>query len=139
METHSIPQPQVTPHFAIDQRRILVVDDNVDSADMLFSMLELSGHKVEKSYTGGGALESADRFRPEVVFLDIGLPDMDGYEVAGKLRELPGMDGLVIVALTGYGREKDRDRALAAGFNLHLVKPVTLRTLLLTISGKDHL
>jgi signal transduction histidine kinase len=141
-----MPQPQQStsrqedaPHNRSAGRRILVVDDNEDAADVVCMMLELDGHEVQKSYNGAGAIEIAGRFQPEIVFLDIGLPDMSGFQVAGRMRELPGMDRAVLIALTGYGQEKDRDQSLRAGFSQHLVKPVTYEALSLAVrsSGAD--
>jgi signal transduction histidine kinase len=105
-------------------RRILVVDDNVDSADSLATLLELSGHQVRTAYGGAAALEAAESHRPEVVLLDIGLPGMDGYEVARRLRGGTTSAGVTLVALTGYGQDTDRRRTQEAGFDHHLVKPV---------------
>jgi signal transduction histidine kinase len=109
--------------------RILVVDDSADSASMLCALLEISGNTVITSNTGHDAIASATRFHPEIVFLDIGLPDMTGYEVAARLRRLPGMTGVKLVALTGYGQEKDKQDAKAAGFDHHLVKPINFDAL----------
>jgi signal transduction histidine kinase len=109
--------------------RILVVDDSVDSASMLCALLEISGHTVMTSNTGQDAIASATQFRPEIVFLDIGLPDMTGYEVAARIRRLPGLTGVKLVALTGYGQEKDKQDAKAAGFDHHLVKPINFDAL----------
>jgi signal transduction histidine kinase len=109
--------------------RILVVDDSVDSASMLCALLEISGHTVKTSNTGHDAIASATVFHPEIVFLDIGLPDMTGYEVAARLRRLTGMEGIKLVALTGYGQEKDKQDAMAAGFDHHLVKPINFDAL----------
>jgi signal transduction histidine kinase len=117
------------------KRRILVVDDNVDSAEIVSTLLELDGHEVQKSHDGAGAVEQARSFQPEVVLLDIGLPDMTGFEVARQLRTLPGMENALIIALTGYGQEKDRERAIDSGFNFHLTKPVSFETLASTIRG----
>ncbi|RSZ57730.1 hybrid sensor histidine kinase/response regulator [Massilia atriviolacea] len=104
--------------------RILVVDDNVDAADMLAELLGIGGHDVKVAYNGQQALERAAQFRPAYVFLDIGLPDMSGYQVAAKMRELPGMDDALLVALTGYGQARDREQAMEAGFDDHIVKPI---------------
>jgi signal transduction histidine kinase len=119
--------------------RVLVVDDNIDAADMIASLLELEGHQVATRYNAREALDCAVEFQPEVVLLDIGLPDLDGYEVARQLRRLPEMEKVVLVAVTGFGRESDRDKAFAAGFNLHLVKPVTPGTLRLTVRSRVYL
>src|SRR5262249_14722787 len=103
--------------------RILVVDDNPDAGDTLARLLELNGHEVRLARDGPTALEAARDFRPEIVLLDIGLPRMDGYEVARRLREQPGTKHALLVALTGYCQEEDRRRSQAAGFDHHLVKP----------------
>jgi CheY-like chemotaxis protein len=112
-----------------DARRILVVDDNEDAANTLGMILKLDGHQVETAYSGSEALERVRTFRPNIVLLDIGLPGLDGYEVAKRLRELDGADSLCLVAITGYGQEADRQRARAAGFAEHLVKPVEFAAL----------
>jgi signal transduction histidine kinase len=110
--------------------RMLVVDDNVDGAQSLALLLDLIGHEVRIGYDGSEALETAAEFRPEVVLLDIGLPrGMDGYEVARRLRTQPGLEQTLLVALTGYGAEEDRERAREAGFSAHFVKPVDLEAL----------
>jgi PAS domain S-box-containing protein len=108
-------------------RRVLVVDDNVDGALSLEKLLNLLGHSVAVTHDGYAALEAAERFRPEVVLLDIGMPGMDGYEVARRLRKLPGMRSVLLVAMTGWGKDSDRRKAMEAGFNAHLVKPVELQ------------
>lgn len=109
-------------------RRLLVVDDNRDSAESLALLLEMYGHEVQMAFEGLAALEMARTFRPEVVLLDIGLPGMDGYEVARRLRA--GQEShLVLVALTGYGQDDDRRLSREAGFDHHLVKPVDLQEL----------
>ena len=107
-------------------RRILIVDDNRDAADSLALLLRLSRHEVWTAYDGGAALSLAAEHAPEVVLLDIGLPGMDGYEVARRLRELPQTRESLLVALTGYGQAEDRERSNAAGFDDHLVKPVDI-------------
>ena len=104
--------------------RVLVVDDNVDGAEMLAAFLGAKGHETRVAHDGPGALRVAAEFQPELAFLDIGLPVMDGYELAARLRELPGLGATRLVALTGYGQESDRRRTQAAGFQHHLVKPV---------------
>ena len=110
-------------------RRVLIVDDNEDAANSLAMILKLSGHETTPVYTAEDALERASTFKPDVVLLDIGLPGMDGYEVAQKMRELPGLRGIRLVALTGYGRSDDRLRAREAGFDDHLTKPVEFAVL----------
>jgi CheY-like chemotaxis protein len=105
--------------------RVLVVDDNVDAAKSLGLLLEESGHAVLTAYDGPTALEAAREFRPNVVLLDIGLPGIDGFEVAKRFRQQPDFGGVVLVALTGYGQATDKQRSLEAGFNHHLVKPAS--------------
>jgi PAS domain S-box-containing protein len=104
--------------------RILVVDDNEDGAEMLAGALENKGHRTYVAYDAPAALRLAESFSPDVAFIDIGLPVMDGYELAERLRQLPGLKGMRLVALTGYGQESDRVKSQAAGFHHHLVKPV---------------
>ncbi|HJQ83078.1 MAG TPA: ATP-binding protein [Candidatus Binatia bacterium] len=116
---------------AAEERRlaILVVDDNQDSAESLAMLLELAGHTVATAHDGLAALDRVRASRPDVVLLDIGLPGIDGYEVARRVRLLPEGDGIVLVAVSGYGQEDDRRRAVEAGFDHHLVKPVDLHAL----------
>jgi two-component system CheB/CheR fusion protein len=104
--------------------RILVVDDNVDSAESMMLLLQLEGHEVQMAHDGPKTLRIAHDFCPQVVLLDIGLPGMDGYEVARQLRRDQMMQGTVLVALTGYGQAEDRQRSKEAGFDHHLTKPV---------------
>jgi PAS domain S-box-containing protein len=106
------------------RRRVLVVDDNVDAADSITSILRLSGYDVRCVYDGLSALDAAGAYLPDVVVLDIGLPGLDGYEVARRLRAQPRFARTPIVAVTGYGQESDRNRARDAGFDAHLTKPV---------------
>ena len=118
--------------------RILVVDDNEDAADTLAELLGIDGHEVRTAYSGAQAIACARDFEPGVVFLDIGLPDLSGYEVAVKLREIPAMRGATLIALTGYGRDQDKDLAQDAGFDRHIVKPIDfskLATLKLRAGG----
>jgi len=110
-------------------RRILVVDDNVDSAESLAELMRLGGHEVRTAYTGPTAVETATAFRPEVVLLDIGLPILNGYDAARRIREQPWGKDMVLVALTGWGQEEDRRKSKDAGFDLHMVKPVDLNVL----------
>lgn len=104
--------------------KVLVVDDNIDSADSMALLLSLDGYEVRIAFEGTGALAEAAHFLPRAVLLDIGLPGMDGYEVAKRLRDLPGLQNALMIAITGYGQEDDRARSKAAGFDHHLVKPV---------------
>jgi CheY-like chemotaxis protein len=109
--------------------RILVVEDNAEAAESLATLLEVLGHEVHVAHDGPAALELARAKTPRVLLVDIGLPGMDGYEVARRAREDPRLRGAVLFALTGYGRDEDRAAALAAGFNGHLVKPVTVEAI----------
>jgi CheY-like chemotaxis protein len=106
------------------KRRLLVVDDNKDAAESMSMLLEMWGHEVAFAYDGPSALQTAQQWRPEAVFLDIGLPGMDGYEVAQRLRELPQARDAILVAITGYGQDDDLVRSRRAGIDHHLVKPV---------------
>ncbi len=109
--------------------RIMVVDDNVDAAEMLAMLLGQSGHQVWVEHTAQAALERVRHDRPDVCLLDIGLPDASGYELAQQLRAIDATAGALLVAVTGYGQEKDRAQSLAAGFDHHLVKPVDIAAL----------
>jgi PAS domain S-box-containing protein len=106
--------------------RVLVVDDNVDAASTLATMLEITGHTTSVANDGFQALHMVQEFLPDVIFLDIGMPGMNGYEVARALRKIPGMERTVLIALTGWGSENDRARSKEAGFDHHLTKPVGL-------------
>jgi CheY-like chemotaxis protein len=110
-------------------RRILVADDDPDGAETLAVMLRSSGHEVRVADDGPATLEVANDFRPQVVFLDLGMPGMDGYQIARRLRQMDGLDTSLLVALTGYGREVDRQRAYDAGFDVFLVKPASPKIL----------
>ena len=121
---HAPPGPRdaARPVLAGPSRRILIIEDNDDAREMLRNLLHLFGHEVHEACDGATGLAEARRLRPEAALIDVGLPGMDGYEVAGRIRaEVPGAR---LVALTGYGQPEDRERALAAGFDEHLVKPV---------------
>jgi CheY-like chemotaxis protein len=107
--------------------RVLVVDDNVDAAESLALLLEAAGHQVRMAFDGLSALQAAADFRPQVVLLDLGLPGLDGFEVAKRLRQQPAQNGVVLVAVTGYGQDADRQRSRDAGFDHHLVKPAEFK------------
>lgn len=111
-------------------RRVLLVDDNVDAADMMGALARAAGHVVEIAYSPEQALALADVFRPEVAVLDIGLPAMDGYQLALEVRARLGDAPLTLIALSGYGQERDRERSRAHGFTAHLVKPAEVSELL---------
>jgi CheY-like chemotaxis protein len=104
--------------------RVLVVDDNIDAADSTAMLLSLDGYDTHSVHSAHAALETATSFKPDVVLLDIGLPEMDGYDVARRLRALSEGAPAAIIALTGYGQPSDRHRATQAGFDEFLVKPV---------------
>jgi CheY-like chemotaxis protein len=117
-------------------RRVLVVDDNVDAAQALALVLQLDGHEVRAAFGAAEALGCALESPPDVVLLDIGLPEMDGYAVARELRRKPELAGVRLVALTGYGQPEDRERARDAGFDAHLVKPVDPELLDAALAGE---
>lgn len=123
------PDPEVASVDPLPSRRILVVDDNVDAADTLARLLETLGSTVEVAYGGRQALDAVGRFRPDTLLLDIGMPEVDGYEVARTLRAMPDQANLLLIALTGWGQEHDQLRSREAGFNHHMVKPPHLAEL----------
>lgn len=117
------------------KRRVLIVDDNVDAADSLAMLLKSDGHEADTAYSAAQAIEAVERLRPEIVLLDIGLPRIDGYEIARCLRASNAVPGLRLIALTGYGQTQDRERARAAGFDGHLLKPADIGTLQQLLQG----
>jgi PAS domain S-box-containing protein len=118
------PAPPPATPGGREARRLLVVDDNVDAAESLQMLLALADHEVHLAHSGAAALDAVQRLAPALVFLDIGLPDLNGYEVARAIRGRPGGADVVLVALTGWGSQDDQRRAAAAGMDLHLTKPV---------------
>jgi CheY-like chemotaxis protein len=112
------------------QRRVLIVDDNHDSADSLAMLMQITGNKTYMAHDGLKAVEAIEKYRPEVVLLDIGLPGLDGHEVCRRVREQPWGKDIVVIALTGWGQEDDRRKSEEAGFDGHLVKPVDYDQLL---------
>jgi two-component system CheB/CheR fusion protein len=110
-------------------RHVLVVDDNRDSAESLAGLIAILGHEVEQAHDGRAALEAALRCTPDLVLLDLGMPGMSGYEVARRLRADGGTAATVLIALTGYGTDKDRQATREAGFDGHLVKPIDFHAL----------
>lgn len=117
-------------HHVGDARRVLVVDDSVDSATTLAMLLRLSSCEVQIAHDGPTALGTANEFIPDIILLDIGLPGMNGYELARTIRQTPALQGVRLIAITGYGQEEDRTRSTEAGFDHHLVKPVEYEALL---------
>jgi len=111
-------------------RRILIVDDNQDSATSLAMLLKMTGHETHTAYDGLEAVETAATFLPDIVLLDIGLPKLNGYDACRKIREQPWGKGMVLIALTGWGHDEDRRKSQEAGFDGHLVKPVNHTVLL---------
>lgn len=120
-------------------RRILIVDDNIDAARGLSRLLRITGHEVEAVHTGPEGIEMARSSRPEVILLDIGLPGMDGYEVARRLRREPGFTATTIIAISGYGQDEDRRRSREAGFDHHLVKPIEPPALMALLADEARL
>jgi signal transduction histidine kinase/ActR/RegA family two-component response regulator len=120
----SLPVAQPEPEPVLAALRVLVVDDNTDAREMLAEVLQLQGHETHTAPDGEAALGLAERVKPDLALLDIGLPGMDGHELGRRLRALPGLEHIQLVALTGYGQAADRERSRRAGFQAHLVKPV---------------
>jgi CheY-like chemotaxis protein len=118
-------------------RRVLVVDDNVDAAETLAMMLELLGQTTRQAHEGNSALRTATEFKPDIVFMDIGLPGQSGHEIASRMRSELGMTDTYIVALSGYGTEEDRRKSLYAGFDSHYVKPLDPSNLPAILAAAD--
>jgi signal transduction histidine kinase/DNA-binding response OmpR family regulator len=118
----SRPAPQAAPESV--PKRILIVDDNLDAAETLAMMLQILGHETHQEHDGRSALRAASEFKPDVIFLDIGLPGLSGHEVASRVRRDLGMTDVYLIALSGYGTEEDRRKSFYAGFDSHLVKPL---------------
>jgi signal transduction histidine kinase/ActR/RegA family two-component response regulator len=132
------PRPPQPPQLAepLPRHSVLIADDNVDFANSLLSILESLGQSVSVVHDGFAALEAAARLKPEYIFLDIGMPGMNGYEVTERLRRQPATCDAVIIAITGWGQEKDRERAREAGFDQHMVKPVDVEHLVRLLRGR---
>jgi DNA-binding response OmpR family regulator len=137
---HRAPQPDATvatvDHSA-PSRRILVVDDNRDAAETLAMMLRLEGNEVDTAFDGEGAITATATFHPDVVLMDLGMPKLDGYEAARAIRRDAGGSEVVLIALTGWGGDMDRQLSQEAGFDRHLVKPVMPTELLALLSSLD--
>jgi len=134
-EAGEAPDKLVRAATPVKGRRMLVVDDNVDAANMLAMLLEATGHKTLVEHTAKKALERARKDLPEVCLLDIGLPDLDGNDLAKQLRAQPETARAILIAITGYGQEQDRKRTAESGFDYHLVKPVNMEQLLHLLAG----
>ena len=115
---------------------VLIVDDNLDAATTLARILKLSGHEVEIAHDGAAAVLAARRLRPVFIFLDIGLPGMDGFQVAESLKREPGLERARIIGVTGRASEDDRSRLRAAGVDYYLVKPVDVDLVVSLVGGK---
>jgi CheY-like chemotaxis protein len=119
-EIGALPDPAISAA----PLRVLVVEDNVEAAEMLGQLVELWGHEVRTVHDGVSAISVVSSFRPHIVLLDIGLPGASGYEVARQIRQQEDLQGILLLAMTGYGQEEDQVKAMDAGFDEHLVKPV---------------
>jgi len=117
-------------------RRVLVADDDRDGAEMLAMLLEQTGCAVRAVFDGESAVREAERFQPEVAFVDVGMPGVSGHETAKRLRATPWGAGIVLIALTGRGQDEDRRESAAAGFDAHVVKPVDSKTLVDVMAGR---
>ncbi|HTU26315.1 MAG TPA: ATP-binding protein [Pirellulales bacterium] len=139
LQPHQTLQPPATPGVSgLPQRRVLVVDDNEDAAASMGMLLRFLGTQVQVVHSGEAALEAIEANRPDVVLLDIGMPGLDGYEVAKRVRQRADFNNIMLIALTGWGQSDDRDRTRKAGFDYHLVKPADITVLqsLLTAAGE---
>lgn len=137
-ENSSVKPPATESEEAVSRPlRVLIVDDNVDTVLSFSMLLKASGHEVLTAHDGPTAVRIANEMLPDAILLDIGLPGLNGYEVAKRIRLNPELNNVVLVALTGYGQEEDRQTSMQAGFNFHLVKPASfqqVKQILATIS-----
>ncbi|HET9212235.1 MAG TPA: ATP-binding protein [Thermoanaerobaculia bacterium] len=140
---HGPPDEETLPARAAEATsrplRVLVVDDSEDTTELLGTLLEMAGHSIQVAHTGPSALEAAAAFRPDAIILDIGLPGLDGYQVAQRLRGDPALKSVTLIAATGYGQEEDLRRSREVGFDQHLVKPIDpgeLQRLLAELAGR---
>lgn len=127
-ETRPLSSPPAPPEAAT-RRRVLIADDNRDTVHMMETLLSDAGHELRVAFDGPSALHASEEFKPDLVFLDLGLPGMDGYEVAKRMRRLPAGESIQIVAVSGHVRDEDRERALESGCDAHLAKPFDIETL----------
>lgn len=117
------------------KKKVLVVDDNQDLADTFGKLIRMLGEEVMIVYRGAAALEAAPEFHPDIVFLDIAIPDMDGYETVERLRGIPELKETKFIAVTGFGQEEYRNRSRKAGFDEYIVKPIEMETLQKILKG----
>jgi CheY-like chemotaxis protein len=136
MPHSALPHPDAGAVEAAAGLRILVADDNADAAELLRDLLARHGHTVDVVGNGHAALEAAARVKPDVALLDIGMPGLNGHDVARRLRAQPDTRATRLVALSGWGTDADRARSADAGFDCHLTKPVELQALLDIVSGR---
>lgn len=118
--------------ITLDQKipkRVLIVDDNVDVVSTLSQWLQIGGYEVHTAYNGAQAIEATSEFKPQIILLDIGLPDLNGYDIAIQLRKIPNIPSFLLVAVTGYGQGSDGKEFLDAGFDRHFAKPMDLNKL----------
>lgn len=134
MTSPSLPTPPVTSNGASVGLSILIVDDNVDAAESLGMLLSFEGHQVTVVHSGAEALEAGARVLPDVAFVDIGMPLMDGYQLARTVRALPWGANVLLIASTGWGQEDDKRRASEAGFDRHITKPADPLSLVTAIT-----
>jgi CheY-like chemotaxis protein len=135
----ALPDQATSPASVLAPRHVLVVDDNRDAAQSLGMLLKVLGADVRTVFSGAEALTAIANRRPDVVLLDLGMPGMDGYEVARRIREQPELASVTLIALTGWGQDEDRERTETAGFDHHLTKPADLgmlETLLVSLAGR---
>jgi CheY-like chemotaxis protein len=132
----AVPEPSTEP-TGITAHRILVVDDNADAASSLATLLEMTGNETHAAYDGLEAVEAAEKFRPDVILLDIGLPRLNGLDACRRIREQPWGKNVLLVALTGWGQDIDRSKSKEAGFDAHMVKPVDYAALVKLLAEKQ--
>ena len=123
------------PHV---EKRVLIADDHHDGAEMMRLLLAQCGHDVSVAHSGGDALVLAKREKPQIVVLDIGMPDLNGYEVAARIRSEAWGNDLTLIAVTGWGQEDDKRRAKAAGFDFHMTKPIDPQALIKLIDSRNN-
>jgi CheY-like chemotaxis protein len=137
-ETEDAVATATRPRLDMSGHSVLIVDDNTDAADSLATLMSMFGAPVKVAYSGAAALKLVKDARPSIGILDVGMPDMDGCELARKLRGTPETAGMFLVALTGWGQDSDRLKVTAAGFNRHLLKPVDLNELMTALAEAPH-